>query len=67
MEFFSDHWLLWTCFFAPAIALLGAAKLARKRLPLEDAVGVVAFISGFLLVMGLIHVVVGFAVDGLMH
>ncbi len=59
MEFFSDHWLLWTCFFAPSLLALGAARLAGKRLPYADAFGAVAYVSGFLLVMGLIHVVVG--------
>lgn len=62
MEFFSDHWLLWTCFFAPSVALLCAAKLAGKRLPYADAFGFVAYASGFLLVMGLIHVVVGWII-----
>lgn len=62
MEFFSDHWLLWTCFFAPSVLLLGAAKVMRKRLPFADAIGLVAYGSGFLLVMGLIHVAVGWII-----
>lgn len=62
MEFFSDHWLLWTCFFAPAVVALGAAKLAGKRLPHADAFGAAAYVSGFLLAMGLIHVVVGWLI-----
>ncbi len=67
MEFFSDHWLLWVCFLAPALAVIAAVKAAGKPLWLAALARFVAFIAACLLGMGLIHVVVGFAVDGLMH
>lgn len=61
MEYFSDHWFLWACFFLPAVAWLSAGKLAKRELPLSGVAALVATISGALLAMGAIHVAVDLA------
>lgn len=59
MEFFSDHWFLWLCFFAPAMSWLGLGRIAKSPIVGTRLAHVVAWISGMLLVFGLVHVTVG--------
>lgn len=63
MEFFTDHWVLWACFFVPAMLWLAASKLANSPLRGAGLARVVAYIAGLLLVFALIHVVADVFVD----
>ncbi|HTM68143.1 MAG TPA: hypothetical protein VL426_02485 [Candidatus Binatia bacterium] len=58
MEFFSDHWLLWTCFLIPALAAMAAEKAAGRPLWIAGPARFAAFVAACLLGMGLIHVAV---------
>lgn len=69
MEFFSDHWVLWTCFLVPALFWIAVADYRRLTSPQASpplpGLGLARFVAWtatILLVVGLIHVLVGLIV-----
>ncbi len=63
MEFFSDRWALWACFFVPAFVWLYAGMPPRRKLPFTRLAAVVAIVSGGPLVLAGVHAFVNLVFD----
>lgn len=62
MEFFSNHWLLWTAVFLPSALWVVAEKARGTTSRTGDVARIAAGVSGIMLAFAAIHVIVESAV-----